>query len=324
MFNHEKKLSTVSSSWDKYWHGSERSGAYSADGTSHPAVLEFWTEFFGANQDNFKNLSVVDFASGSGAVIKSAETVFGKQLPEFTCIDISKSAIQSLLQRYPNAHGIVADVRSIPLQSAQYDVVTSQFGIEYAGLDTIDEAMRLVSPHGLLAMLIHHRHGGIYRQCAASVTAIRQLTAADFIPRATAMFDEGFKMVRGAEQSKYKAAARQFAPAIRAMESIMQQYGNSVADGTILRLYRDIRGVHERMPNYDPGAVLDWLRRMQTEIEAYAGRMQSMCESAIDARAFEVLCRRIENDGFDLTRRDPLVIPDRGEPLAWALLATRS
>ena len=324
MSNHEEKLSNISRSWDKYWQGSERSGAYSADGASHPAVLGFWSEFFGANQDNFENASIVDFASGSGAVIKSAESVFGKQLPEFTCIDISKSAIQSLLQGYPGVHGIVADVRSIPLQSGHYDVVTSQFGIEYAGLDAIDEAMRLVASHGLLAMLIHHRHGGIYRQCAASVDAIRQLMAANFIPHAVAMFDEGFKVVRGAEQSKYKAAARQFAPAIRTMESIMQQYGNGVADGTILRLYRDIRGVHERMPNYDPGEVLDWLRRMQAEIEAYGGRMRSMCDSAIDADEFETLCRRIENDGFDLTRRDPLMIPDRGEPLAWALLATRS
>ncbi len=205
-----------------------------------------------------------------------------------------------------------------------YDVVTSQFGIEYAGLDAIDEAMRLVSTHGQLAMLIHHRHGGIYRQCAASASAMRQMTAADFIPRATAMFDEGFKVVRGAKQDEYKAAARRFAPAIRTMESIMRQYGIDVAEGTILRLYRDIRTIHERMPNYDPVEVMDWLQRMQAEIEAYAGRMQSMCESAIDARAFEDLCQRIESGGFDYARRDPLVVPETGEPLAWALIATRT
>ncbi len=314
----------LSDSWDKYWQGSQHGGAYSAGGTSHPVVLGFWKEFFGDNRDKFKDLSVLDFASGSGAVIESATSVFGKQVPEFTCIDISKSAIQSLLQRYPNAHGIVADVSSIPLQSAQYDVVTSQFGIEYAGLDAIDEAMRLASPHGQLAMLIHHRHGGIYRQCAASADAIRQVTAANVTPLAIAMFDEGLKVVRGADQSKYKAAARKFAPAVRAMESVMKQYGTGVADGTILRLYRDIRTIHERMQNYDPAELLEWLRRMQTEIEAYAGRMQSMCESAIDARAFEGLCRRVEVGGFEFARRDALVVPDRGEPLAWVLLATRS
>ncbi len=197
--NSMQESSAISHSWDKYWQGSQHSGAYSAGGTSHPVILGFWKEFFGDNQDKFRDLSILDFASGSGAVIESATSVFGEQLPEFTCIDISKSAIQSLLRRYPNAHGIVADVRSIPLQSAQYDVVTSQFGIEYAGLDAIDEAMRLASPHGQLAMLIHHRHGGIYRQCAASVAAIRQVTAANFIPRAKAMFDEGFKVVRGAD-----------------------------------------------------------------------------------------------------------------------------
>ena len=324
MTGHGPGPSTTASSWDKYWHGAQRDGAYSADGSSHPVVLAFWDEFFGSIQTDDDELRIVDIASGSGAVVECSKSVFDAQLPDVTCIDISDSAIRSLQQRFPDVHGVVADARKIPLASAHYGIVTSQFGIEYAGLDAIDEAIRLVAPHGRLALLIHHRDGGIYRQCAASLDATRQMDEANFITYAIDMFREGFEVLRGGDRNKYEAAARQFVPAIRALESIMKQHGQHVADGAVLRLYKDVRTIHERMPNYDPEEVLDWLRGMQGEIEAYAGRMQSMCDAAIDADKFDGLCRTVESGGFRVARRDPLIVPDRGEPIAWALVATRS
>lgn len=319
-----QRPSATASSWDKYWHGAKRDGAYSAGGSSHPVVLAFWDEFFRSKPGDSDDLNIVDIASGSGAVVECAKSVFGAQLPDFTCVDISDSAIRSLQQRFPDVHGVVADARNIPLDSAHYGIVTSQFGIEYAGLDAIDEAIRLVTPHGYLALLIHYRDGGIYRQCAASLDATGQIDAAKFITYAIDMFREGFEVLRGGDKNKYEAAARQFVPAIGAMESIMKQHGQHVADGTVLRLYKDVRTVHERMPNYEPEEVLDWLRGMQGEIEAYAGRMRSMCDAAIDADKFEELCRTVESGGFRITRRDPLIVPDRSEPIAWALVATRS
>ena len=69
---------------------------------------------------------------------------------EFTCIDISESAISTLVDRFPEVSGVVADARAIPLESESYDVAASQFGIEYAGLEAIDE-MLSHSSHDIVA-----------------------------------------------------------------------------------------------------------------------------------------------------------------------------
>ena len=320
MTDHKPDSPPIAESWDSYWHGAEHGAAFTGGGTTHPLILSFWDALFTGVKDQYDSPRIIDIASGSGAVVESAQSVFDGKLPNFTCLDVSESAITLLKQRFPDVHGIVADARSIPLDAAAYDVGTSQFGVEYAGLDAIDEVARLIAPGGQLALLLHHRAGGIYKQCAASLDAIEKVQEAGFIPSAITMFEQGF----AADRVKYEAAVKRFQPAVRAIESIMQQHGPDVADGTIVRLYKDVRTIHSRMRHYDPSEVMSWLTRLRAEIQAYAGRMASMCDVAIDANAFEDLCATTQDNGYRILRGEPLVLPDGGLPLAWALVAMRS
>jgi ubiquinone/menaquinone biosynthesis C-methylase UbiE len=313
----------VAAGWDTYWHGAGGGAAFSRGGTSHPLVLSFWDEFFGKVREDYTRPRVVDIASGSGAVVDCARAALGGIPAEFTCVDISESAIAALVKRLPDVTGVVADARDIPLESEAYDIATSQFGIEYAGLDAVYEIARLPAPGGRLALLLHHRHGGIYRQCAASLDAIRMMQAEEFVPRVIETFEAGFAAYRGGSKSAYQAAATRLNPALRAVESIMRKHGRDVADGTVVRLYKDVAAVHGRLPNYEPSEVLSWLRGLQKELEAYAERMASMCDAAIDADTFEKLRDGLQHKGFVIDRADALQNAATGVPLGWALIATR-
>ncbi len=324
MTDHETDSTPIAESWDTYWRGARYGAAYTGRGTSHPLVLSFWDEFFKSVRDQFGMPKVIDIASGSGAVVESAKSAFGGQLTDFTCLDISDSAISMLEQRFPGVRGIVADARSIPLDSASYDIATSQFGIEYAGLEAIDEVARLIAPGGQLALLLHIVAGGIYKQCAASLDAIKKLQEASFIPLSITMFEEGFEAIRGADPAKHDAAARKLVPAVRAMESIIMQHGKHVADGTIMRLFDDVKTMHGRMEHYEPSEVLGYLRKITGEVQAYEGRMASMCNVAIDAEVFKKLCDKLQYQGFEILRGDPLTNPDHNVPLAWALVAAKA
>lgn len=308
-------------SWDNYWQQTANESAYSGGGSTHPVVRGFWSEFFTALQDEFKCPRVVDIASGSGAVADAARSGFGQSNVRLTCVDVSASAIAALEGRFPEVTGIVADAREIPLSSASFDIVCSQFGIEYAGLDAIAESHRLVLPGGRFALLLHHQGGGIYRQCAASFDAVRQLRSADFIGQSAAMFHAGFKMLREGNREEYEAAVKALMPAIRSLESIMRQHGRQVADGSVLKLYTDVRTMTGRLPNYEEREVTEWLERMRDEVKAYEGRMSSMCDAAIDEDTFTAVCSDIEAAGFELLRHEPLLNTDNGVPLAWALIA---
>ena len=313
----------VAAGWDTYWHGAGGGAAFSRGGTSHPLVLSFWEDLFGKVREAYSRPRVVDIASGSGAVVDCARSAIGGIPAEFTCVDISESAIAALVKRLPDVTGVVADARNIPLDSESYEVVTSQFGIEYAGLDAVDEIARLAAPGGRLALLLHHRHGGIYRQCAASLDAIQMMQAAEFVPRVIETFEAGFEAYRGGSRSAYQAATNKLNPAIRSVESIMRKHGRDVADGTVVTLYKDVAAVHGRLANYDPSEVLGWLRGMQKELEAYAERMASMCDAAIDADTFEKLRDGLQRKGYTIDRADALQNAMTGVPLGWALIAMR-
>jgi len=315
--------SPAAAGWDTYWHGARHGAAFSSGGTSHPLVLSFWRDFFSTVREDHVRLRIADIASGSGAVVECARTVLDGLPAEFTCIDISESAISTLVDRFPEVSGVVADARAIPLESESYDVAASQFGIEYAGLEAIDEMLRLPASGGRLALLLHHRNGGIYRQCAASLDAIRMMQAAGFVPHAIAMFEAGFAACRGESRVAYESAVRQLNPAVRAMESIMKKHGREVADGTIVRMYKDVATIHGRLPHYEPSGVLGWLRGMETELEAYADRMASMCAAAIDAKAFARLRDKLESENYTIVRGEPLANAQTVAPLAWALIATK-
>jgi ubiquinone/menaquinone biosynthesis C-methylase UbiE len=313
----------VRESWDTYWRDVSHGAAYASGGRSHPTLQLFWDEFFQTTKANYDTPKIIDIASGTGAVVESAQSVFGGQLPDFTCLDVSSSAIKILEQRFPGVHTIVADANQIPLESASYDIATSQFGIEYAGLEAMSEVARIIAPGGQLAVLLHNQEGCIYQECAANLDATQRVLQAKFIPYAVDMFEKGFAACRGADRTAYDAAAKQLAPAVSTLESTIERHGVDVAAGIFVRLYEDVGRIHENIQRHDPREVLDWLAGMDSELQAYAARMASMCDAAIDRKAFDQLCDRLRRQGFATIRAAAFADSHEQPPLAWALNAAR-
>ncbi len=309
--------------WETYWHSARDAEAYAAGGVSHPVVTSFWdstlSELLAAPVDT----KILDIATGSGAVVERLTHQRESGHYEITCVDISDAAISSVRSRFPETIGVVANAGSIPLESSQYDLVTSQFGIEYAGLAAVDEAARLLARGGTLVLLMHIRPGVIFRECATALDAIRRTQKSGFVPRALKFFEAGFAAVRGADRAPYDQAALQLNPAIQELESILSEHGEHVAADTIVKLYSDVQRVHSRIQYYEPNEVLGWLRTMDSELSEYGERMASMCEAAIDERAFMEVCENLRRLGLDIIKAEPLYPADGRLPIAWILRAGR-
>lgn len=315
--------SSVSHGWDTYWQGTPDADSYASDGTRHPAVMAFWNENLGRQlADADEKFQVLDIASGSGAVVESLLDNAGDHAPHITCVDISAAAIDSIQERYPGITTVVADARSIPLDAA-YDLVTSQFGMEYAGPEALDEAARLLAPGGTMIMLMHRRPGVIFNECRVSLDALRRMRKARFFELALAFFEAGFAAVRGADRAPYDRAGRDLNPALRKIDAILDEHGEGVAGGVIAKLYADVERIHSRIQQHDPEEVIGWLQSMGGELDAYEARMASMCESALDKKAFGALCRRLENQGIAVVQRKPLKPAGSALPVAWIVRAER-
>lgn len=310
-------------SWNTYWQGTLEAPAFSGGGVNHPAISAFWSEFLAGASQHSTPTRLLDIGSGNGAMVEYAISAFGNRLPDITCVDLSPAAIAALQQRYPAAHCIVADAANIPFEAGRFDLVVSQFGVEYAGIHAVHEAMRMLASGGQMALLLHHREGRIYKSFMDNIEALKHMHSARFIPAARRVFEAGFRAVRGADRADYETAGAEFAPAIRAVEKIFEDYGQNIAGDMVIRLYDDVARIHSNMQGYDPVEVDNWLVRMQDEIDAYAGRMASMCDCAIDVAAFNQVRDELRELGLDTSLAGPLSVKDDALPLAWLLVATR-
>ena len=326
-FGHNNNMtantSVTSKSWDKYWQGTSDKGAFTSGGVSHPAIRAFWTEFFNSAKQNYNHPKILDIASGNGAVIESALEAFDKIPNELYSLDVSEAAINNIHNRFPKVKGIVSNANAIPRESASFDIVTSQYGIEYAGHDAILEAARLLADDGSLVLLMHCDASSIHLECQQSLNAIERTQKSGFVQLAIEMFDAGFKSVRGADRKPYEQSSKKLAPAILELESIMREYGPHVAGDTISRLYNDVGDIHQRIQHYEPADVLAWLNKMDEELTEYAKRMASMDLSAIDTSKFELIKEDLAQREFTIQTADKLYIPGDELPMAWLLIAKK-
>ena len=316
-------LSNSASSWDAYWSGSGPAAAFSADGSTHPAITGFWTEFFSGSIPLFDAPRIIDIASGNAALVSHALAVPGGSSAEFTCVDISERAIADIRSRFPDVRSIVCDAADTGLPSQAFDIVTSQFGIEYAGPGAVEEAVRLLGDSGQLAFLLHHTGGMIHVDCVAGLDAVSRVRDARFVPLAISFFSAGFDAVRGADRARYEQAAGELNPAVRTMEEVVDDHGPDVAGGVIANLYNDVKRMHQNIQRYDPDEVLEWLRTMDAHLQHYVNRMTAMKSAALDEAAFEKFCGAVSAAGCRILQKGPLSAPGDERPLAWALLASR-
>lgn len=309
------------SGWDSYWQDSNADLALTGPGGQPPQITAFWESVFA---DIPATALCLDIASGSGAVIQSANDFFADRMPHYSGQDLSADAIAQLKQRFPGIEGIVSDAKEIPRPDAGFDLVTSQFGIEYAGQEAFPEAARLVKPGGRLALLVHCRPGLIYNECAESLTVIDKLRAARFFPLASSFLAAGFKAAAGGDRRAYEKAHKQFKPAFRVLERALAKHGPKVASGLLQRLATDLAAINRKLQNYDGKEVLAWLARLSEELTAYRARMHTMQDAALPTSQLGAIRQFLIAGGFVDLDDDEMDSSSQDQRLAVALNFQRS
>ncbi len=308
--------------WDTYWRGTHENAAHREGGAQEPILASFWEEFFRRELVARTEPAILDLACGNGAVTGHARRLF----PELRvhCSDFSLSALLDLQRRYPGCPCVVADAARLPLAAASFDLVVSQFGLEYAGTAALEEAAGLLAPGGVMALLVHVHEGAIYRECEYNRDTVAALQSLDILGLAREAFAAGFALNRGdCSPDEFRAAERAFAPAVRGLEQLLRDRGPTAAGGLLQQLYQDIAHMYRRMSAYEPADILQWLAGLGAELEAYRGRMQSMLDAAWSRSTLDTLTGNVVAQGLSLVRCDQLAVPGSALPAAWALILAR-
>jgi ubiquinone/menaquinone biosynthesis C-methylase UbiE len=151
--------SSAPDDWTTYWQKQKATsfGAVFLD-TYDGSIREFWQRQLTGRLDE-----VVDIACGNGALCWLADEILNRptQRTRITGVDFADIDPFAVLGRkpgdYPNVRFLGATlVESLPFADQSVDLVISQYGIEYADVDSgIAEIDRILKPTGGMAFLMH-------------------------------------------------------------------------------------------------------------------------------------------------------------------------
>lgn len=325
--NQAETRPTFADDWDLYWKGTQDAALPAGAGAQDKALSIFWTKFFREELPRHDRPRLLDAACGSGAVTgfayQVAKSIASVELT-VSCTDYSESAIRGLEKKYPGVRGVACDAGATPFADGEFDIVASQFGLEYANASAFDEAARLVSRGGVLVAIVHMKKGAIFDECAGNLGAIQAIQEARLLPLARQAFDAGFAVAAGnAPQAAFREADRKLAPAVESLKEILGKVGQLAAGGLIQRLGQDLAQMYQRMEAYVPEEVRDWLDHMEKEVLAYTGRMQSMVNAALDEDEIKKLSARLTAAGLTVDTYDVLRMRANKEPAAWIVVGRR-
>lgn len=320
--------STAPQAWDEYWRLTREAAAHRGGGPQDEVLERFWAAFFLEALRRRPGARLIDLACGNGVVARLAmETMGGTDGSDrlVVGVDCSHAALIDLRQRSPLIRVIAADARRIPFADASFDVVTSQFGLEYAGAGAFAEAARLLVRGGALAAVIHRKDGALYRECAVNLDAATDFTASGVLPtfRTLTLASHALRTGKGSRVA-FRRAEGELQLAVGKVEGVLRTVGESVAGGTIRAILADISHMYRRMGNFDPREAAGWADAMSREMLAYTERMAAMLSAAVDAPGMEAIESRVRDEGLAVHPREEMWMGVRcAEPAAWVLRGER-
>lgn len=297
--------------WSDYWATDGASGEVfvNARGEKHPHLAEYWENTFRGLE---KGGRVIDLASGAGSIFAQLRAGHGLDLH---AADISLQALQALGSRIPGTNTVACAANSLPYRDYAFDLVVSQFGIEYAGLEAFGEAARLVSRGGSLIALCHIREGYIESNNRAQLSEAQLAVDMAFIDKAIALTEAAFSTDRGAEVR----AKDEFIPAERQLAAAV----NRLKVGIHAHLYLGFRKLFEERHCYAASDITNWLCEMRDDLDRNIGRLTRICEVALSADDMGRVSEILKAQGLRDVSCGAFKTPGNEIPVAWELIATR-
>lgn len=290
--------------WSAYWRHDGAGGEVfvGPQGKVNAEIAAFWRSLFAGFDAGAR---IIDIACGAGSVFGH---VSGPDNFELVAADLSIDALELLRTRTRGAEVVVASASALPFRESSFDLVVSQFGVEYAGPEAFEQAFRLLKPGGQIVTLSHVQNGFIDRKNAALQAGVRKAEEIEFIALATRLTRAIFSGV-GVDE-----AVRQFQPAEREMAAFVAEHPG----GLHSHLYAGFRQLIERKAHYDEKDILGWLDGMTSELDLNRLRLHEMRKAALDDAAIENARSAAKRCGVSLTIGQ-MTLAGQASPVAWRI-----
>lgn len=271
--------------WRRYWREQQRLAACVPDDPASAAAIEaHWTSFFKALPTGAR---VLDVATGNGVLLVWAARgarAAGRELT-LTGIDLADIDPARFL---PDHRDDLAAARflgataaeALPFADGSFDVVVSQYGLEYAALEgALGEAARVLARTGRLHWLAHADDSVVLAQGRVRLREIDLLLAADGPFAAMKAYLDA--RARG---RRVQRATQVLTDALRSAEAYCAAHPPATL---IQQLCAGILETANRLERYHPADVDRWLVDNRDRLRAQRQRTRDLLAASLSPKRLD-------------------------------------
>jgi len=309
-------------SWVQYWNAPGEGAFMTVRGEAQAKVLNaWWLQKLEVALMGKSEAQMLELACGDAAVTKLALSVVSSGgAVRMTCSDIAISALRVGRNSvaFADVDFCVADTRRTPFQDKSFDLVVSQYGIEYGGMSAFQETARLISPEGAFLALVHKQGGGVERECSQNLVLLNLLVELNLIGLASDLV----MVSSDGKDNRVTYLMSEFELATRKMEETLVGQRLGSAKEYVIRLVKDLFQVINRRHAYAPGDLTPWFGAKTEEINSYIVRMRTMTEAAMNEQDVSDMGQSFQSAGLNQFKTE-IVEFNKGDDAGWGIQAGR-
>lgn len=305
----------AAAAWHDYWCAPRLAACVPDDPAAAAAIEQHWSAWFAALPAGTR---VLDVGTGNGALLLCAARAAPGAL-ELTGVD--RAAIDPP-RHVPTHRSELAAMRfyagvkaeQLPFADRSFDVVVSQYGLEYAALGpALAEVARVLVPGGTLHCLAHDAEGAVVAEGRCQLQEMALLLAPD----------GPFAQMAAYLHCHQRQSGRQQAiAALTASLREAQAYCEANPPATLLRqLCAAILETANHLPQYSLSAVQQWLDENHRRLLQQRQRLLEQQAAALDAARLGVLSAQLRGAPWAGLSCTPLYAHCRDTLLGQVLLS---
>jgi ubiquinone/menaquinone biosynthesis C-methylase UbiE len=291
--------------WRDYWKADRPASCMPEDERTAQEIAGIWQRWFAQCQGGSR---ILDIATGNGIVLNHA-AVAGRALNRAFALtgvdlaDIDPLRYVSSLEDDMRAARFIGAVAAekLPFDAADFEVVVSQYGLEYADLQrALSEVARVLAPGGILHWLAHSDASEVVLQHREQAAEVEYLLA----PRGPIYYMNTFvarQRRRKDMQYSVKMLNESFAQAFEFCKAhppakVVHQVCSGFAD------------IANRWQAFDPADLAKMLEESERRLLAHGARIQSLLGAVLTPVRLEMVKGLLTQPPWRKLAIDPVLV----------------
>ena len=272
--------------WRDYWKADRPASCMPENERTAQEIAATWQRWFGECPGGSR---ILDIATGNGIVLTHAAAAGGHLDRAFglTGVDLADidplrylSSLEDDMRAATFIGGVAAE--HLPFEAGSFDVVVSQYGLEYADLaQALGEVARVLAPGGILHWLAHSESSEVVQQNREQAVEVEYLLA----PRGPVHYMNTFvaRQRRGKDmQYSVTMLNESFAQAFEWCKAhppakVVHEVCSGFAD------------IANRWQAFDPGDLAKMLEDSERRLTSHAARIRSLLDAVMTQQRLQSL-----------------------------------